>query len=464
MSGARFVPLRALALLLCVGMAAAAPPPPRRTPPRSPPKQSPPSPPPPPPRPRPPSPPPPMPSPPPPGPPPLMPSPPPPPPAPSPPPPVIRRWLNLGALSPMKLHMSGWGQLSMVVLPSLEPVIAFIDEAQDSKVSVAKLGSGWSYVAAGLTRGPGSGLSLALSPDNIPVLAFWQPPTEEHPGYDLCILEFTQLGNGNDTQPEPACFRTGAAGGSFVSLAFGPGGLKHVAYVEEDGRLRVAKQLPGGDWVLLGAQSRVPLVPRCPTCASAGDATQISLAISNTGVPYVAYVQDLASTQLVTLRPEGWRPLTGAPLLTSRTISLSLALNASSAPCAAFIYKYKHKVLCFDPASGASTALADTEAPELADNLIMNVDLAADPFSNALFLGFTSVTPARSAFGIALARWDGGPWRLNGRWGFSGSSLFRAAMKLTIDRFYGRPYLAFANDMQDNMIIMARYNEVPGSG
>lgn len=85
------------------------------------------------------------------------------------------------------------------------------------------------------------------------------------------------------------------------------------------------------------------------------------------GVPYVAYVQDLASTQLVTLRPEGWRPLTGAALLPSRASSLSLALNASGAPCVAFIRNYKHKVLCVDPASGASSGLADTEAPQLTD-------------------------------------------------------------------------------------------------
>lgn len=85
------------------------------------------------------------------------------------------------------------------------------------------------------------------------------------------------------------------------------------------------------------------------------------------GVPYVAYVEDLASTQLVTLRPEGWRRLSGAAVLPSRANSLSLVIDAYSSPCIAFIINYKHKVLCFDPESGVSSALADTEAPQLTD-------------------------------------------------------------------------------------------------
>ncbi len=183
--------------------------------------------------------------------------------------------------------MSSWSRMGIVVLPGTDPVVAYIDEDQDNKVSVIRLGIGnnwwlgWSYVAAGLTRGLGSGLSLALSRENIPVLAFWQP--SEQAGFDLCTLEFIQLVDSNRSQPEPACLRTNVPRDSFVSLAFGPNGLKYLAYVEEDDRLRVAKQLPSGEWVLLGAASQVPLVPRCPTCASAGDATQISLAVSDSG-------------------------------------------------------------------------------------------------------------------------------------------------------------------------------------
>lgn len=180
-------------------------------------------------------------------------------------------------------RMSSWGQTNMVVLPDTDPVVAYIDEDQDNKVSVIRLKEdvGWAYVAAGLTRGPGSGLSLALSQDNTPVLAFWQP--SEQAGYDLCTLEFPQLRYSNRSQPQPACLRTSTTRDSFVSLAFGPDGLKYLAYVEEDDRLRVVKQLVSGEWVLLGATSQVPLVPRCPTCTSAGDATQISLAVSNEG-------------------------------------------------------------------------------------------------------------------------------------------------------------------------------------
>ncbi|KAL4450604.1 hypothetical protein ABPG77_000960 [Micractinium sp. CCAP 211/92] len=250
--------------------------------------------------------------------------------------------------------------MGIVVLPGTDPVVAYIDEDQDNKVSVIRLGIGnnwwlgWSYVAAGLTRGPGSGLSLALSRENIPVLAFWQP--SEQAGFDLCTLEFIQLVDSNRSQPEPACLRTNVARDSFVSLAFGPNGLKYLAYVEEDDRLRVAKQLPSGEWVLLGAASQVPLVP----------------------------------------------------------------------------------------------------------SLIMNVDLVADPLSHALLMAFTSVTPDRTAFGVGMVRWDNnGPWRIQDRWAFSGASLFRAALKLTQDRVYAKPYLSTVNDMTDNLLRVARYDMQP---
>lgn len=71
-------------------------------------------------------------------------------------------------------------------------------------------------------------------------------------------------------------------------------------------------------------------------------------------------------------------------------------------------------------------------------SLIINVDLATDPFSTALLMGFTSVTPDRTTFGIGVVRRDGGPWRMQGQWAFNGASLYRAAMKLTVDHTWGR--------------------------
>jgi len=220
---------------------------------------------------------------------------------------------------------------SLAVSSDGVPFVAFQDWSTDDRTAtVMKFnGTGWDPVShPSFSAGRTDEISLAFSPQGELYLACDVIVTSEDGGFGpkTAVMKFNGLawdvvGDPGFTGPEIG----------YLSLAFSPGGVPYVAYVDDsdaNATRATVMRLNGTAWETVGT-------PRF----SAGAVEFTSLAINPNGVPYVAYRDESFTDGKATVMKfngETWEPVRSLGFSAGGAWPLCLAMSPDGVPYVAY--------------------------------------------------------------------------------------------------------------------------------
>jgi hypothetical protein len=228
--------------------------------------------------------------------------------------------------------------VSMAIGPDGTPYVAYSDDANSGGITVMKYtGSAWTVVGtADFSDGQVSSTSIAISSTGTPYVAYdingacraTQNPLE------ACGLEVAEFTGGSWIPVGSSDLSQLGQQASNVSLALDSTGTPYVAYqdMKSNGQASVI-EFDGQNWDTVGNPD-----------FSTGSADSISLAIDSTGTPYVAY-SDMGNSGLTTVmkyqssggaKHSGSWTQVGSTVSTGQSIWVSLAISSTGTPYVAY--------------------------------------------------------------------------------------------------------------------------------
>jgi len=193
---------------------------------------------------------------------------------------------------------------------------------------------GWPYVGYPYKVGTGIYISLAVSPSNVPFVAYMD--------LDFNGKASVKKFNGTDWEyVGQSGFSTGVA--YYSCLAFNPGGDPFVGFKDYSTNNKVTvMKFDGNNWLPVGLPG-----------FSAGAVNDVSLAISSTGEPFVAYRDSIFGNRTTVMKFNGSEWIyVGPPGFSAGSASTpSIALSSANQPFITyqdFAYSKKATVLKFD--------------------------------------------------------------------------------------------------------------------
>jgi len=179
-------------------------------------------------------------------------------------------WVTVGA-GEISTNMARF--TSLAFSPDGTPYIAYSDYVAGSGVTVKKFdGNSWILVGkAGFSNTLSNAIKLAFAPDGVPYVAFQE--------YAITVMRYD--GSSWVTVGDPDF---SAGGVNHTSLAFAPDGTPYVAYQDSstvDGYKATVMKFDGTSWVTVGNAG-----------FTSGQVSYTSLAVSQDGTPYLAFVHE----------------------------------------------------------------------------------------------------------------------------------------------------------------------------
>ncbi|MDX2188359.1 MAG: T9SS type A sorting domain-containing protein, partial [Bacteroidota bacterium] len=236
---------------------------------------------------------------------------------------AVERWYPVGSVG---ISAGSAHYQSLEISPSGAPYVAYQDGANGNKTTVLSFnGSNWGAVGSvGISTKSSACQSLAISPSGVPYVAYAEVLiTTFITGFKTTVLSF----NGSNW---------GAVGGvgtsegylTYQSLAISPSGVPYVAYQDDvNGFKTTVLSFNGSNWGAVGSVG-----------INAGSAEYQSLAISPSGVSYVAH-QDYINgfkTTVLSFNGSYWGAVGSAGISSGRAESQSLAISPSGVPYVAY--------------------------------------------------------------------------------------------------------------------------------
>jgi hypothetical protein len=218
-----------------------------------------------------------------------------------------------------------------LALSNAVPYVAFQDKAFGDKATVMRLnetGAEWETVGGigGISPGEVQYISLAMSSKGVPYIAF----RVEGSGFKAMVMRLNAAGTSWDTVGN-AKFSPGEA--SNISLDLNTAGIPYVAFT--DG----ANENKASVMRLNGAGSAWEAVGNAGF--SIGAAYSTSLAMSNSGVPYVAFTDWSAGNKATVMRLNAagtdWETVGSPGFTPGGAARPSLSLNNAEVPYIAFV-------------------------------------------------------------------------------------------------------------------------------
>ncbi|HKP95768.1 MAG TPA: putative Ig domain-containing protein [Fibrobacteria bacterium] len=217
----------------------------------------------------------------------------------------------------------GAGSISLVLSSMGVPYVAFDDDANMHKATVMCLNAGgntWQNVGnAGFSAGVAHSISLAMNSTGVPFVAF----SDMVRGGKATVMRLNTAGGTAWENVGNAGFSAGEAANT--SLALSNTGIPYVAFKDmaREGKATLMYLTTAGRtaWENIGNAG-----------FSAGEATYTSLALSNTGIPYVAYSEGTSGGRITVMRLNAaggtvWQNAGSSGFSAGRTYSISTAVS-----------------------------------------------------------------------------------------------------------------------------------------
>lgn len=296
----------------------------------------------------------------------------------------------------------------------------------------------WSLVGtAGFSPGGTFHTSLAIDSAGTPFVAFTDSSTS--PSGKVTVMKYTGSGASGWVLVGDAGFSSGAA--SYTSLALDATGTPYVAFRDNgnDDKATVMKYLGGvaqspSGWDVVGTAGFSP-----------GGASQTSLVVTGTGMPYVAFLGNLLSNKATIMKYDGSWNFVGTRGFSSGDVDyISLALSTTTGrPYVAFQQGSQGKATVMKYGGGGAVSSTGWDAvgtDGFTPGRIASLDLALDS-ADTPYVAVRDLTSDAKATVMKYAGSASG-WVLVGAAGFSPGSGGINYINLALNSA-GTPFVAF---------------------
>lgn len=338
------------------------------------------------------------------------------------------------------------GSVALAIGPGNQPYVAFRNSAVSYKATVMRLnsaGTEWETMGASLlTMGVADQISIAVSPDGVPIVAY-QDSYYTNSGI---VERWDAAGNTwqhvAQLSSQPFLFRS-------TSLAFAPDGTLYIAYRDRifDHKATVVRVNPPYSsyrWERVG-----------PTGFSDAEVEHISMATGPDGTPYVAYGDkgNLSTATVMSLNSTGsdWEPVGASEYSVGLTRDISLAFAPNAVPYVAYsdwANRKKATVIRLSPEGGSWEPVG---LGSLSAGAVAHTSLAFGPDGKPYVAYQDGANEGKAT--VMRMNADGSAWESVGAAGFSEGAASYTSLKFGPD---GKPYLAFQDGANGNRSTIMR--------
>lgn len=321
----------------------------------------------------------------------------------------------------------GWGNASVSLTQCSQPA-GYVLNSSDCTDGSTTNTVAYSYGSAGISSSTATYTNLLFDNSNTPYIYFLNNGSSSSV-YKYSSGTWTAVGS------------TGFTGNvSYGSMAINSTGNLYVAY--QDGYQASCKRFNGTDWEQVGSAN-----------FSSGGATYTSLAIDNSDVPYVAFVENyyMWTNKASVMKYNGasWSYVGGGGITANTANYTSLAVDAGGALYLAYQDGSSNKATVMKYASGAWSVLGSAN---FSDGNATNIAIAVDDNGTPYVL-YSDASYSGKAI---VKKYNGSAWvNVGASSGISSGSTSYTSIKLDAG---GNPYISYTDAGISNKASVMKFN------
>lgn len=321
----------------------------------------------------------------------------------------------------------GWGNASVSLSQCSQPT-GYVLNSSDCTDGSTTNTVAYSYGSAGISSSTATYTNLLFDNSNTPYIYFLNNGTSSSV-YKYNSGTWTAVGS------------TGFTGNvSYGSMAINSTGNLYVAY--QDGYQASCKRFNGTDWEQVGSAN-----------FSSGGATYTSLAIDNSDVPYVAFVENyyMWTNKASVMKYNGasWSYVGGGGITSNTANYTSLAVDAGGALYLAYQDGSSNKATVMKYASGAWSVLGSAN---FSDGNATNIAIAVDD-NGTPYVVYSDASYSGKAI---VKKYNGSSWvNVGASSGISSGSTSYTSIKLDAG---GNPYISYTDAGISSKASVMKFN------